>query len=292
MNRFITSYLCLVTYSPLKQFNQSALHHHWHTPVSFILKYIICSFRHWYFVIAVHNPSKYILFCLFSEFTETLPSWQSCIPLLCPDQNEPIKHAVLRERRNASAASWRHDCGWMWVPVIASPSSVTCVTERCNSTNHYWEAKRKKTNKRSNKKKKHLKSEEMGEIALWYLSLCTARLYMIYVQRYDFNLWDLVCKGGHCFFYFLFLKVCWNTNFTTASSLPPGCSWYDQKNNYYQLRQFKHKIAIFCTVFNVRYNLFNCKVMYIFIVNIKQLYLCSFYMCKVIAVFYAYIARA
>lgn len=38
------------------------------------------------------------------EFAETLPSGQDCVPLLCPNQNEPTEHAVLRERRDASAA--------------------------------------------------------------------------------------------------------------------------------------------------------------------------------------------
>lgn len=61
-------------------------------------------------------PSKWLLFC-FLEFVEALQSWKSNISLLRPDQNEPVKHAVLRERRNAGAASRRHDCGRMRLPV-------------------------------------------------------------------------------------------------------------------------------------------------------------------------------
>lgn len=62
--------------------------------------------------------SKSPLFC-FLEFVEALPPWKSVISLLRPNQNEPVKHAVLRERRNAAAAPRRHDCGWMRLPVTA-----------------------------------------------------------------------------------------------------------------------------------------------------------------------------
>lgn len=64
-----------------------------------------------------------VLFLPFPEFAETLPPWPSGIALLCPNQNEPIKHAVLRERRNAPSTPRRHDCGWVRLPVTATTAS-------------------------------------------------------------------------------------------------------------------------------------------------------------------------
>lgn len=77
-----------------------------------------------------------LLFLSFSEFTETLPPWQSGIALLCPNQNEPIKHAVLREWRNAPTTSWGHDCGWMWLPVTPTTTSPPWSVLLISATAH------------------------------------------------------------------------------------------------------------------------------------------------------------
>lgn len=95
----------------------------------------------------------------FLEFAEASPSWQSNINLLRPDQNEAIKHAVLREWRNAPATPRRHDCGWMWLPVMMQRPPIS--------------------------------EKRMKTLSLSSLILVSGALLLAHVQRWDF-------KWEHC----------------------------------------------------------------------------------------------